>query len=327
MMIIKRVYPVFLCLMILFTISSCIDPIKINEKTDPNTESLPVTAPTNLEKYTSEAAISTPAPQEKIAITSTFPNTRTQVPQEEMTITPTFPAYPRGGTGDGWQAWFWSQENPLDEFKMLFDIGYTEIVNIVYGDNVWLATLLNHDNYLDSFNFYENMDEAVIDQLLLDDNKIKIICPGDGGWLVVTTKDNNYLDQRVIFTSEFNLDEINRIISEGYWVTDLRYWDNQWVVVLTETADILDQKIEIVSDIGPNRSHIDLMNSYFYTSIVYDGQQWIVVRSDLAEYNTQSLVIHDILNKNTIYGSGWNEGYSNIKIFYGNDQWIYVFTK
>ena len=323
----KRVYLVYLWLMPLLLISSCTDSSDLYEKTATNIENTYTPASTKVEKSATEAVISTPVFQEEMTITPKFTLTKTQILQEAPAITPTFPAYPLGWSSDGWHMWFLSQENPLDELNLRIQDGYTEILNISYGDNVWMATLFRHDNYTDSILFYENLDKEQIEELIVGGNKVKIICPGEGGWLVVTTKDNHYLNQKVIFLSEFNLDEIYKFISEGYWVTELRYWEKQWVVILTETTDILDQKIEMVSDIGPNRSYIDLIDSFLYTSMVYDGQQWIIVRSVLEVYHEQSLAIFDVFYKDIVQQYGWFGEYLNTKIYYGNDQWIYVFTK
>ena len=330
-------YPMYLwIIIIILTISSCNESNNIYEKKDINIENVFTPASTKVEKSVTESITSTQMPQKEKTIIPTISTTSTQAPSitpiisvtstQVPSITPTFPAYPIAWSADGMHVWFWSQENPLDDLNLRIQDGYTEILNIVYGDNVWMATLLRHDGYSDSIHFYKNLDREQIEELMLGGNKVKIICPGDGGWLVVTTKDNNYLNQKVILSSEFNLDEINKFIKEGYWVTELRYWENQWVVVLTETDDIMNQKFEMVTDIGPNRSHIDLLNKDLYTSIVYDGQQWFVVRSELAEYRKQSLVIYDFFHKDILKGE-WNQGYFNTKIYYGNDQWIYVFTK
>ena len=304
----KKMYPVYLWLLLLLLISSCTDSSNLNEKTTINIESTYTPVSTKVEKSATEATISIP------------------VSQEEMTTTPTFTAYSLEDSE--WRPkWYWSQEYPLDELNLKIHDDYEEIQNIVFGDGKWLATLAAHNNYSESIHLYENLDREQIEELMLAGNKVKIICPGEGGWLVVTTKDNNYLDQKLIFSSEFNLDEIYEFIAEGYWVTELRYWENQWVVVLTETMDILDQKIEIVSDIGPARTYIDNTDSYLYTSIVFDGQQWFVVRSRLEEYRSQTLFINNVFPRDIIVQIGWFEGYDNIKMFYGNDQWICVFSK
>ena len=321
---------------IILTISSCTEKNNIYEKTDINIDSTLTPASTKVEKSVIESMTSTQVHQKEITITPIISAKSTQTPSitpiisvtstQAPSITPTFPAYPIAWSADGMHMWFWSQENPLDELNLRIQDGYTEILNIVYGDNVWMATLLRHDDYSDSIHFYKNLDREQIKESMLAGNKVKIICPGDGGWLVVTTKDNNFHDQKLIISSEIDLDEIYEFFAAGYWVTELRYWENQWVLVLTETDDIINQKFEMVTDIGPNRSHIDLLNTDLYTSIVYDGQQWFVVRSELAEYRKQSLVIYDFFHKDILKGE-WNQGYFNTKIYYGNDQWIYVFTK
>ena len=185
--------------MLLLTVSSCTDSKKFIEEININLEGTSVAISKKVEKLATEAAISAP------------------VSQEEITVTPTFTVYILEGSE--WRPkWYWSQEYPLDEINLKIHDDYEEIQNIIYGDGQWVATLAAYDNYSESIHFYEKLDREQIEELILAGNKVKIICLGNGGWLVVTTKDNNFHDQKFIFSSEFNLDEINKFIREDYWV-------------------------------------------------------------------------------------------------------------
>jgi hypothetical protein len=292
-------------IIVLLAITSCTVSNGINEKVDGMS-----------------GVVDTSTPQEYYVTQELTRDGRVQT-----AIKSTTPTFTGAWSGEGRHMWIRSQEIPIDVINWKNHNGYEELLSITYGDGIWLVTLLNNTDIVQSVIFIKDMNKETIDHLIERGGKIEIICPSDEGWLVVTTQVDELPEQKIISTDELPLGEISKAAVEGYWVTDLRYCKNQWVVLLTKTDDIVDQKIEVLSEIGPIRTYIDNKDSYLYTSIVYDGKQWVVARSILKNYSTQSVFMNDIFQKDIIQQVGWFGGYDNIKMFFGNGQWIYTFTR
>lgn len=104
--------------------------------------------------------------------------------------------------------------------------------------------------------------EKEINDIIAKGNSITWLTWQNDVWVVFSTPEKVYGEQKIVTSRKFPESEINKFARQGYFITNISYGKQQWVVVCSKGSGIIEQKVETYRDF-PEQGVQDAWNEMY----------------------------------------------------------------